>query len=293
MLHLLENNFLKVTASNYGGELHNILGKKNNTEFLWNGNPDFWKYHAPILFPIVGKVKNGKYTIDNTTYELPQHGLARINEFNLLDKSDTKISFELQYNESTLQIYPYKFSLIISYELIENTIKVSYIVKNLDDKSIYFSIGAHPAFMCPINENESITDYFFEFSKKETADLITVDMSAGLISHNTIPYLKDENIINIKDDLFKNDALIFHNLDSEIVSLKSKNHSTSISMDFSDFPYIALWSMQNGAPFVCIEPWFGHSDFVDFDDDFKNKPGVKKLEINNEFICSYTLIINE
>lgn len=293
MIHVIENDFLTVSSSNTGGELYNITSKTSNTEFLWNGNPEFWRFHAPILFPIVGKVKNGQYRVNGTTYELPQHGLARVRDFNVVSLENNKIVYELKYSEDTLKVYPFKFSLYISYELIENTLKTSYKVVNLDDTDIYFSIGAHPGFMCPLNADESLEDYYFEFNKKENADLITLDLNAGLISHNTIPYLKDENIIPLNKDLFKDDALIFKNLDSNLISIKSKNHNKGVSMDFTGFPYLALWAMPGGCPFVCIEPWFGHADFADFDGEFKDKAGIQQLEIGQEFNCSYSIIINE
>ena len=293
MLQVIENDFLKISSSTHGGELHSIKSKKSNTEYLWNGNPDFWKYHAPILFPIVGKVKDGKYKVDGKTYELPQHGLARVRDFSLKTCEDNKVTYELIYSEDTLKVYPYKFSLCISYELIDNNLKVSYKVTNLDDKTIYFSIGAHPGFMCPLKDNESLNDYYFEFNKKETADLMTLDMSVGLISHNTIPYLNNENIIPLHKELFKNDALIFKNLDSNLISIKSKNHNQSLSMDFTGFPYMGLWAMPTGCPFVCIEPWFGHADFVDFNGELKDKAGIQSLEIGEEFNCSYNIIVTE
>ena len=293
MLQVIENDFLKISSSTHGGELHSIKSKKSNTEYLWNGNPDFWKYHAPILFPIVGKVKDGKYKVDGKTYELPQHGLARVRDFSLKTCEDNKVTYELIYSEDTLKVYPYKFSLCISYELIDNNLKVSYKVTNLDDKTIYFSIGAHPGFMCPLKDNESLNDYYFEFNKKETADLMTLDMSVGLISHNTIPYLNNENIIPLHKELFKNDALIFKNLDSNLISIKSKNHNQSLSMDFTGFPYMGLWAIPTGCPFVCIEPWFGHADFVDFNGELKDKAGIQSLEIGEEFNCSYSIIVTE
>lgn len=293
MLQIIENDFLKICSSSKGGELHSIKSKNSNTEYLWTGNAEYWKYHAPILFPIVGKVKDGKYMVNGETYELPQHGLARISQFELTEESKNKVTYKLVYSEDSLKIYPFKFSLYISYELIDNSLKVSYKVVNLDDKEIYFSIGAHPGFMCPLKENEKLDDYYFEFNKSETAELITLDTSAGLISHNTIPYLENENSIALSKELFKDDALIFKNLDSNMISIKSKNHNQILSVDFTGFPYIGLWAMPTGCPFVCIEPWFGHADFVDFDGEFKDKAGVESLEIGKEFNCSYSIIVTE
>ncbi|WP_195972932.1 aldose 1-epimerase family protein [Clostridium thermobutyricum] len=290
MIYTLENSNIKITASPFGGELHNLTSKIDGAEFLWNGNEEFWKYHAPILFPIVGKVKDNKYIVEENTYSLPQHGLARISEFNMIKKTDTSIIFSLPYSNKTLEVYPYKFELQIRYDLIENGVKVSYKVINKDSKEIFFSIGAHPAFMCPIMPEETMNDYYFEFNKKETSSLLTLN-AEGYFSHERLPYLNNKNIINLSKEVFKNDALVFDNLNSNKISLKSKNHNKSLTMDFTGFPYMGLWSKPTGAPFVCIEPWFGHSDYEDFTGEFKEKEGIQSLNIDEEFNCSYTITI--
>lgn len=288
MLYTLENDQIKITASTDGGELHNIINKKDNTEFLWNGNEEFWKYHAPILFPTVGKVNNGKYKVNGETFELPQHGLARTSKFDMIEKDDFHITFELKYSNESLKVYPYKFSLKITYTLVNNGVKVGYSVENLDDKTIYFSIGAHPAFMCPIESNETMNDYFFELDKKETSSIMLLN-EQGHFLHERQDYLNNNNIIPLSKEVFVNDALVFDDLKSTIISLKSKNHNKVLSMDFTGFPYIALWSKPTGAPFVCIEPWYGHADYVDFQGELKDKVGIEKLELGKTFNCSYTL----
>lgn len=292
MIYTLENEHLKLTFSNHGGEIHSITGKKDNTEYLWSGHESHWKYHAPILFPIVGKVIDGKYAVDGKTYELPQHGLARTREFNTVEQTENSIAFELKFSEETLEVYPYKFSLIIKYTLENNSVKIAYIVKNIDNKTIFFSIGAHPAFMCPILEDETMEDYYFEFNKKEKANAMEL-VDPGYYSGKRIPYLNNENIIAIEKDTFKNDALVFDNLSSNIVSLKSKNHSKSIEFDFTGFPYLALWSKAEGAPFVCIEPWFGHADFVNFNGDYSEKAGIQSLCIDEIFNCCHIVTIHQ
>lgn len=287
MIYTLENQHLKISLSNHGGELHSIKGKKDNTEFLWSGDEAYWKYHAPILFPIVGKVFNGKYTVDGKTYELPQHGLARVRDFEMIEQTKNSISFELKYSEDTLKIYPFKFSLIIKYTLNDINLSIDYIVKNLDNKEMYFSIGAHPAFMCPI-ENDKFDDYYFEFNEKENASIMQL-VGPGYFSKEEKPYLKDENIINLSTDLFKNDALVFKNLKSNKISLKSKNHKKYLEFDFGEFPYLGLWTKDTGAPFVCIEPWFGHADFDGFNEEFKDKAAIQSLMPNKEFHCNYNI----
>lgn len=287
MIYTLENQHLKISLSNHGGELHSIKGKKDNTEFLWSGDEAYWKYHAPILFPIVGKVFNGKYTVDGITYELPQHGLARVRDFEMIEQTKNSISFELKYSEDTLKVYPFKFSLIIKYTLNDINLSIDYIVKNLDNKEMYFSIGAHPAFMCPI-ENDKFDDYYFEFNEKENASIMQL-VGPGYFSKEEKPYLKDENIINLSTDLFKNDALVFKNLKSNKISLKSKTHKKYLEFDFGEFPYLGLWTKDTGAPFVCIEPWFGHADFDGFNEEFKDKAAIQSLMPNKEFHCNYNI----
>lgn len=287
MIYTLENQHLKISLSNHGGELHSIKGKKDNTEFLWSGDEAYWKYHAPILFPIVGKVFNGKYTVDGITYELPQHGLARVRDFEMIEQTKNSISFELKYSEDTLKVYPFKFSLIIKYTLNDINLSIDYIVKNLDNKEMYFSIGAHPAFMCPI-ENDKFDDYYFEFNEKENASIMQL-VGPGYFSKEEKPYLKDENIINLSTDLFKNDALVFKNLKSNKISLKSKNHKKYLEFDFGELPYLGLWTKDTGAPFVCIEPWFGHADFDGFNEEFKDKAAIQSLMPNKEFHCNYNI----
>lgn len=288
MLYTLENKLIKITASTAGGELHNIINKKDNTEFLWNGNEEFWKYHSPVLFPIVGKVNNGKYKVNGTTFNLPQHGFARTSEFNMIEKSENHIVFELNYSDESLKVYPYKFSLKITYTLINTGVKIGYSVDNLDNETIYFSIGAHPAFMCPIESNETMSDYFFELNKKETSSIMILN-EEGHFSQERQEYLNNNNIIPLSKEVFKNDALVFDDLNSTVISLKSKNHNKVLSMDFTDFPYMAVWSKPTGAPFVCIEPWYGLADSVHFQGELKDKEGIQKLAVGSTFNCSYTL----
>lgn len=291
MNYILENENIKISASTFGGELNNLITKKDNVEFLWNGDEKYWKYHSPILFPIVGKVFNNKYRVENTEYELPQHGLARTREFKMIEKDDNHIVFELLWSEDTLKIYPYKFSLRLSYELLENGVKVGYKVKNLDDKEIYFSIGGHPAFMCPLLSEEKFEDYYFEFNQKENVGTMELDTDKGYLTGNTNEFFNNSNIINLNLELFKYDALVFSNLKSNLITLKSNKNSKELTMDFTGFPYLALWTKPTGAPFICIEPWYGHTDYKDFNGELKDKEGIEKLPIDGEFNAEYKLFI--
>lgn len=289
-MYILENEKIKITVSKQGAELHNITSKIDGTEYLWNRNKRYWGYSAPVLFPIVGKVKNGTYKVDGKEYNLPQHGLARLKEFEMIEKTDNKIIFELVDSEETLKVYPYKFSLKIAYTLVESGVVTEYIVENTDNKTIYFSIGAHPAFMCPMVPGEIIDDYYFEFNEKENCDIMPIS-EEGYIKRERKQYLVNNNIIPLNFDVFKGDALVFDSLKSNKITLKSVNHDKVLTMDFTGFPYMGLWTKATGAPFVCIEPWYGHADFEDFDGELKDKAGIEKLQIGQKFNSSYTVTI--
>lgn len=290
MIYFLENEEIKISVSNYGAELHSITLQKENTEYLWNGNPEYWKYHAPILFPIVGKTKDLKYRIDGQEYKLPAHGLARISEFDLIEKTDNYIAFELKYSEESLKAYPYKFSLIIAYEIKDNCLKVMYEVENIDNKDIYFSIGGHPAFMCPIEKNESLEDCYLEFNKVESTPVSRVNKDVYLL-RKTKEFFKNENILQPSKELFKDGLLMFKNLKSNRVTIKSRKNKKSLSVEFDGFPYLCIWTLETGAPFLCIEPWFGHPEYEDFTGEFKDREGTVLLKIGEKFNCAYKIII--
>ena len=290
MICSLENSNIRITASTYGGEMHSITSKNDETEYLWNGNPEYWKYHAPILFPIVGKVLDSKYKVDGKIYELPQHGLARISEFKLISKTENEIAFELNYSEESLKTYPYKFSLRSSYELEDNAVNITYSVENLDDKKIYFSIGAHPAFMCPIIANDKLEECYLQFNEKETSNkkILTEE---GYLSNSEEECLKSTDKLVLSKELFKNDALVFDNLKSDKITIRSKNNDKALIVDFEDFPYMGIWAPKDGAPFVCIEPWFGHADYEDFNGELSEKEGIISLEVNKKFSCTYKITV--
>lgn len=292
MIYSLENSKLKITASTHGAELHSITGKDENTEFLWNGNPEYWKYHAPHLFPIIGKLINSKYRVDGNVYELPSHGIARISEFEFLSQTEDSVTFELKYNDESLKIYPYKFSLQVKYTLEDNSVITEYKVINLDNKDICFSVGGHPAFMCPIDSNDSLEDCYLEFEKKENASAMLINKDV-YISYDRKEYLNNTNILPLSKELFKNGLFIFDKLESDKISIKSKNNKKSLCVEFEGFPYIGMWSPEKGAPFMCIEPWFGHPDYEDFKGEFKDREGSVEVKSGESFTASYKFTISE
>ncbi|PKM57302.1 MAG: galactose mutarotase [Firmicutes bacterium HGW-Firmicutes-3] len=288
MAILLHNEKLKVVISEHGGELISVVGCDDNLEFIWTGDSDYWGRHAPILFPIVGKVKDNQYKIGEKSYKLGQHGFARDRVFEVIEKGDREVILSLKWDQTSIEVYPYKFNLKMIYELKDSSLKISYIVENLDEQTIYFSIGAHPGFNCPLLPGEVMEDYYFEFDQDETCPVLPIN-DGGYMLHDKIPFLNSEKMIALTPELFKGDALIFEDLSSRKISLKNKKNNHVVTMDFDGFPLLGLWSKPSGAPFVCIEPWFGHCDYEDFTGDFSDKSGIIALSKDRSFDCSYSI----
>lgn len=290
MIHTLKNEKLTITVSDHGAELKSMKDA-DGTEYLHDGDPKWWKYTSPVLFPIVGKLVNGKYRAEGKEYDLPGHGFARTSEFECIKEGDGEISFRLNWSDETLKVYPYKFALEISYILKDNTVAVVWLVKNLDNKPIYFSIGAHPALKCPIVEGENFDDCYLKFNKAEKSARLLL-LPTGPLSHDRVPTL-DGTTLDLNYDLFKGDALVFDDLKSDEVTICSKKSSKKITVQAKGFPYWGIWTPdKGGAPFLCIEPWHGHADFADFTGDITQKDGINKLEVGQSFGTNYTFIIS-
>ena len=292
MEYILENSKIKIIVSNEGGELQGITGKKEGDEYLWNGRPYGWNLSAPTLFPIIGKVKKDKYKYLGKQYKMNQHGFASMEEHNLISNTDDSITFELNHNERTLKKYPFKFALRTTYSLDDNSIVIGFEVENIDDKEIIFSIGSHPSFLCPFKREEELEDYYLEFDKIETASILSINREDFLTGEKNI-YLKETNKIDLTKDTFKGGTLIFNDLKSNKITLKSRKHNKYVSLDFEDFPFLSFWATEKTRPFICIEPWFGHADYDDFNGEFKEKADAIVLGINEKFNCSYKINIGQ
>lgn len=275
---------LKIETKKEGAELINI--EFNGKQMLHDGT-EYWQRHAPVLFPIVGQLKEGKTIINNQIYKMGQHGFARDMEFEEIEKTETMNKYLLQSNERTLKHYPYHFSLYITYQIKGNILKTQYKVINNDlREDMLFGIGGHPAFKCDYNsENYQIA--FNREENKETIKFLTLEN--GLISKKPGENLLENNHIVLTKHTFDHDAIIMTNLHSNKVTLKNiKENKDILEFDFTGFPYLALWS-KKGASFVCIEPWFNTADETNTDGIFEHKKHILKLKPNEEFTCEYTV----
>lgn len=291
MEYVLENDNLEVKISTFGAEIQSVKNKITNKNYLWNGNKEFWGRKSPVLFPFVGSLKNKEYKFENKIYPMGQHGFARDMEFDFSEKTENSIWFELKYNEETLNKYPFKFSLKIGYELNENTLNVIWKVQNLDNKKMYFSIGAHPAFLVPFEENTNREDYFIKFNTNKT--LINTGLENGLANKNNllngIINLEENGYLKIDKELFKYDALIIENNQATEVSLCKPDKTEYIKLKF-ETPLFGIWSpYKDNCPFVCIEPWYGRCDAKEFNGTLEQREWQNELNENEVFNKNYII----
>ena len=263
---VIENENLKLQISTFGAEIQQIINKKNNKNYLWYGDKAFWGRRAPVLFPVVGALKNKEYIYNNEKYSMGQHGFSRDMEFELIEKTNSTAIYELNSSEETLKKYPFKFSLKIKYELLKNTIKVNWKVENIDNKKMYFSIGAHPAFLVPIEKRE---ECFVKFDSENELEM--TQLKNGLANGKS-KIITENGYLKLEKDLFESDALIFENNQVKEVSLCMPNKEEYVKVKFNS-PLVAIWSpYKEKCPFVCIEPWYGRCDSIDFEVDFLDCP---------------------
>ena len=291
MLYTLENEVLCVQVRSLGAELRSIRERADETEYLWNGDPVWWKYSSPVLFPIVGKLRGGKYRVNGRDYQLPGHGLGRISEFRLVHRQPDSVEFALDWSEESLKSYPWKFQLLIGYALEKNRITVRWVVRNLDDKEMIYSIGAHGAYRCPIVAGESFEDCYLQFSEQEDAGKMPLNENGQFLRGYGTARLSGAEL-PLRYEMFRHDALAYDAQKSDTVRLCSRKSDKCLTITAKGFPYWGYWTPgQGGAPFLCIEPWHGHADYADFDGEFAERAGSERLQPGGQAEYSYTITI--
>lgn len=289
--YLLENDVYKLEIHALGAELKSVFHKGLKKEILYTGNGSWWNRSAPVLFPIVGRLKNDSYSVNDQNFALSQHGFARNLNFECVKSGNSMLSFLLKSNAESLKLYPYEFELEISYVLQNDFIETSYSVRNTGLKSLPFSIGAHPGFICPLFENESFEDYYLEFEKEEVFERHLLDLQNGIFNDQKELVTTDKRIINLNFVFFIKDAIVFKHLNSEKVFLKSKKSSYCLEFTFQNFPYFGIWT-KNKAPFICLEPWVGIADSIHSTGKLTEKEGIQFLEPIETFNKSYSFKIH-
>lgn len=282
MITTISNSILSASIKHSGAELFSLKDNQDK-EYIWEGNPDFWGKHSPVLFPIVGTLKDNTYTINGKEYQLPRHGFARDMDFQLIEKTENSAVFSLKSDAETLKKYPFEFELQLIYTLENSTLNIGYKVINNSKSNMPFSIGAHPAIALP----EEFENYAFEFEKEEVLKYYILEND--LISNKTEILKTTENLISLNYKLFENDALIFKSLESNSLTIL-ENSKPYIKFDFKDFPSLGIWT-KDQAPFVCIEPWLGYSDTAENSGDLYEKEGILVLDTNQTFNSQFSITV--
>ena len=252
MLHTIENDYLKVSVDDHGAELCSIFDKIHNREVIWQADPAYWKRHAPVLFPNVGRHFEDHYRIDGTEYPSKQHGFARDSEFTCVDMTADSITHKLKSSDSTKENYPYDFELKIKHVLEKNQVSVCWEVVNHSDETMYFTIGGHPAFNVPANgNNDKKEDYLLTFNGEKSLTYLLLDPASG----TALP-----------------------------------DQTKTLELTCHRFPNFGIWSVP-GSSFVCLEPWMGRCDDCGFKDDLSEKSNINALNTDEIFNASYEIKI--
>lgn len=291
----LENERLAVRINCHGAELRSIRDKITDIEYLWQADPKFWGRSSPILFPFVGSVKDKTYRYEGRDYPMNQHGFARDMEFELILHEEREAWLELCWDEETYKAYPFCFRLAIGYRLEKDSISVMWRVRNADDKEMYFSIGAHPAFCCPLHTDELQSSYFLGFRRKNgmapDSLLNTVFGKAGLVTDQMKEYLLRDGLLPVDEHLFDGDALVIENSQVQRVALLDGSRKEYLAVEF-DAPLVGIWSPpKKQAPFVCIEPWYGRCDSDSFEGELKDRKWGNTLAPEEEFYAEYKIVV--
>lgn len=274
MIIELKNEFITAKISTLGAELKSLC--LNGKEYLWQGNPEFWRGQAPVLFPVVARNLNNEITVGGSSYPMPKHGLARTTEFEAESISDISCTLLFRSNEVTKKSYPFDFEFRVKYTIDGKKLIQSFETTNIGANALYYCVGGHPALSIP---NSTFDSWEIAFDKDEPLNSLMVTPDIFIDGSTTFPVEHTKGVFALTRDLFKYDTLIFENLTSSTVTLRTKDGLHGASVDFSEFPSIALWTlMKDGADYVCLEPWQGMGQRTGETSSLENRHDVIRLE---------------
>lgn len=289
-MYKIENETLKIDIDAKGAELRSVYNKKKSLEYMWSADPAFWSKKSPVLFPIVGSLKDNTYYFENKAYQLTRHGFARDMDFAVTDQTPSSITFTLTRSDATYALYPFQFRFDIIYSVKDNQLVVTYRIVNKGEihQKLYFSVGGHPAFKLPLFPGTTYTDYYLEFNKTENAGRWLISKE-GLIETGSIALLNNTQKLPLKKELFYRDAIVLKQLRSNKVKLMASKEDV-FEFDFTGFPYLGIWAVKD-ADFICIEPWCGIADSVNSNQQLIEKEGINILDSTDQFERSWKLTV--
>ncbi len=251
---------------------------------MWQAHEEIWPRHAPVLFPVVGKLRHGKIMINGQEYEMGQHGFARDLEFEMVELYTDLMRFKLVSTPETRKMFPYDFQFFITYEAADENIKITYNIVNTGDERMYYSVGAHPAFNLP---GKDLSSFRIEFERDE--DLDRHLLTAGLFNGDMVNIGSNTRKLQLGSELFANDAIVLKNLRSTYLALVQPSSNFKIGLLYRGFSYMGIWTKHPYEEFLCLEPWNGLADYEWFGEDISLKEGILTLAPHKEASFSYTL----
>lgn len=288
MNYKIENERLSVVISDLGAEIQSIRDTEG-TEYFWDGNKDIWPKHGPNLFPYLSSLTDGKYIFEGKTYEMGLHGFVPYSHLEVTAQDESAIVFSLQANEETLACYPFRFVYQVSYKLDENRLSVKYVVRNDDNKTMYFGIGAHPAFHLPFENGLCFEDYqlTFEHPCNPTRIVFAREGAGGVAGEE--PYPVTDHHIPLRHDLFDRNAIVLREA-GHSVELSSAKGRKGIKISFPDMTYLGIWHKpKTQVPFVCLEPWSSLPSREGIVEDFSKQENLVALEAGKTYINTWTM----
>ncbi len=285
----LENKRIKVGVKPKGAELASLTNMESGIEHMWEADSEFWGKSSPVLFPIVGGLKEESFKYKGGSYKMSRHGFARDNVFEVESHSSEKAVFSLKSSIETLNYYPFSFELKIIYTLLDNELEVAYEVINMGEELMYFSIGAHPAFAVPFLENDSYQVYSLNFDRDTVLNQWPLN-AEGLIETEPFRVNLSNSEMPLFKELFYKDALVYKDLKSQSIILKSSTTEHYLKFKFAGFPFFGIWAAK-GADFICLEPWCGIADSVNHNQELEEKEGINQLNPKEVFKRKWSVMV--
>jgi galactose mutarotase-like enzyme len=293
MNYTIENEALRVEIADRGAEIMSIVGKKTGFEYLWQGDATYWASRATVLFPICGRLTDGKYTYEGKEYEMVLHGFSKLQTHRVVEQKADAITFELSATEETRAIYPFDFIFRVTYTLDGATVRTTLAVENAGKGDLPFSIGGHPGFNVPFVTGESFDDYYMEFKCAKPTEKLIMSPTCYYTGKNEPFALRDGRFLDLKHSLFDNDAIFLEGM-CNTVSLKSKKNDRAVTVHFEDMTHLGFWHKpKTEAPYVCIEPWHGVPAYDGKIDDFATKNEMMHLPAGKSYSTYFDISITE
>ena len=292
MIYEIKSGNISAKFDSVGAQMKSL--QKDGKEYIWQGSPEFWDDSAPLLFPVVGRLKDGVLTIDGKDYAMPMHGFARSTDMPVLEQTESSITFLLESDEETKKVYPWEFRFTVTFAIEGETLATRFTIENKDEKKMFFGLGGHPGFHLPMEDGAAYDDYLLKFEKEEPLYSNHIDMVAiEICAEKKDLVLDGGNILPVSRSLFDNEAMIFEDIKSRYVDLVHKDSGKGVRFAYGNFPILAFWSTTapKEGPFICMEPWYGMGYRDNEDSKVENKYGLQILKSAEVFKDEFSITI--